>query len=109
MISTAAKVEFKTFIYRHPVKVEVGTERFITTKEIGGKVVATNSRVDTPLNNNGQEVYEGWLGSWTDGDTTTDHHAHGSKTVVKVEAMYDWDHELDQPEKQPYGYEITWN
>ena len=109
MTTTKTKAVFNTFIYSHPVNVKVGVERFIVTKEINEETIETSSQVDVPKNNNEQELYEGWLGSWTEGNTRTDCYSHGPRTVVKIEPKYGWNHELDRSEETPYGYEITWN
>jgi len=108
MTTTKTKAVFNTFIYRHPVNVKVGVERFIVTKEIDGETIETYSQVNAPENNNGQEVFEGWLGSWTEGNTTIDRYSHGPRTVVKIEPKCGWNHELDRLEETPYGYEVTW-
>lgn len=104
-----AKTVLKTFIYQHPVSVEIGVRKFIVTKELLGVTIESKSCVDVPLNDNGQEIYEGWLGSCTEENTTTDRYSHGLRTLVSVEPMYGWNYKLNRPEETPYGYEITWS
>ena len=104
-----AKAVLKTFIFRHPVSVEIGVKKFIVTKELLGVTIESKSCVDVPLNDNGQEIYEGWLGSCTEENTTTDRYSHGLRTLVSVEPMYGWNYKLNRPEETPYGYEITWS
>jgi hypothetical protein len=88
--------------------VKIGAQRYIVTKQIGGAIVETKSQVQEPTNNRGHECIDGWLGSFTEGATTTDSYSHGLLSVLSVEPKFGGNHELDQPEEAPFGYEIYW-
>jgi hypothetical protein len=106
IVATATKST--SFVYGSFPRVEVGADRYVVTKKVGGSIVETASYVQAPVNSSGQKCAEGWLGSWTEGATTTDRYSHGLLRVLSIEPKYDWNHALDRPESTPFGHEISW-
>jgi hypothetical protein len=96
------------FVFSDATPPQVGDERYVVTRRVGGEDDWVASRVDVPVNNKGFQCVEGWLGSWTSGGTTADRYAHGLRKAISVTPSYGWDCDLDRPEETPFGYEVVW-